>query len=61
MYVGFLKETRVHIKKTHFYGILGHFQTLVSSRKFYLTEIPFQRCKDEVKRSYRNQYMGPPS
>ena len=34
MHVGFLRETRVHIKKTHFKGISRHFQTLVSSRKF---------------------------
>ena len=36
-YMGFLKETRIHIKKTHFKGTSGHFQTLVSSGKFYLT------------------------
>ena len=30
----FLKESRIHTKKTHFKGIFGHFQTLVSSRKF---------------------------
>ena len=41
--VGFLKETHVHINKNHFKGTSGHFQTLVSSRKFYLIEIPFQR------------------
>ena len=33
-YVGFLKENRVHIKKTYFKGTSGHFQTLVSSGKF---------------------------
>ena len=41
-YAGFLKETRVHIKKSHFKGTFGHFQSLVSSEKFYPTEIYFQ-------------------
>ena len=31
---GFLKETRVYIKKSHFMDTYGHFQTFVSSRKF---------------------------
>ena len=44
-----LHITRVmYTQKTHFYGISGHVQTLVSSGKFYLTEIPFQRCRNEV-------------
>ena len=47
-------------QKTHFKGVFGHFQTLMSSKKFYLTEIPFQGCRDEVKRSYKTQDMGPP-
>ena len=34
MYAGFLKETHVHIKNTHFKGTSGHFQTLVSSEIF---------------------------
>ena len=58
-YVGFLKASRVHIK-THFQGISGNFQTFVSSGKFQLTEIPFQRCRDEVKQSYITQDMVPP-
>ena len=33
-YMGFFKETRVYIKKAHFKGTSGHFQTLVSSEKF---------------------------
>ena len=33
-YAGFLKETRIHIKKYHFKGTSRHFQTLVSSEKF---------------------------
>ena len=60
-YVGFLKENHVHIKKDHFQGISGNFQTLVSSGKFYLIEIYFQWCRDKVKLSYKTQYMGPPS
>ena len=36
-------------QKTHFKGISGHFQTLVSSGKFYLTEISFQWCRDDFK------------
>ena len=40
-YTGFLKATHVYIKKAHFKGTSGHFQTLVSSGKFYLTEIYF--------------------
>ena len=47
-------------KQTHFKGISGHFQTLMSSRKFYLTEVSFQRRRNEVKRSYKTQDMGPP-
>ena len=58
-YVGFLKETRVH-QKTHFQGMFGHFQTLVSSKMFYLTELPFQQYRDEVKWCYKYQVMGPP-
>ena len=55
-----LKESRVYTKKRIFKGISGHFQTLVSSGKFQLTQIPFQRRRDEVKQSYRTQDMGPP-
>ena len=33
-YAGFRKETLIHIKQSHFKGISGHFQTLMSSRKF---------------------------
>ena len=47
-------------QKMHFKGVSEHFQTLVSSGKFYLTELPFQRRKNEVKRSYRTQDMSPP-
>ena len=40
-YVGFLKETRLYIKKSHFKGTFENFQTLVSFAKVYLTEIYF--------------------
>ena len=33
-YVGFLKETHVHIKRSHFKGIFGNFQTLVFGIRF---------------------------
>ena len=51
----------VYTSKTHFKGTSKHFYTLVSYGKFYLTKIYFQRCRDEVKRSYKTQDMGPPS
>ena len=60
-YAGFLKETHIQINKYHFNGTFVNFETLVSSEKFYLTPIPFQRCRDEVKQSYKSPYMGPPS
>ena len=33
-YAGFLKETHVYIKKSHFKGIFRNFHTLVSSEFF---------------------------
>ena len=60
-YVGFLKGTRIYIKKAHFQGISRHFQTLVSSENFQLTKISFQWYRDKVKWSYKIHYMGPPS
>ena len=48
-YAGFLKETRVYIKKSHFKGTFAHFQNLVSFGKFELTRICFQWSRGEVK------------
>ena len=42
-------------------GTSRHFQTSMSSGKFELTKIYFQRYRDEVKWSYKTQDMGPPS
>ena len=55
-----MKEKAWLGKKISFYGTYKDFQDLVSSGKFFLTQIPFQRSREEVKHNYRNPDMAPP-